>query len=65
MKIEKTEHFIEIKGIDDNGEFKIRIQKDCSQLQLETEDNEAFCDVNHRELKIIRDAISEILDQFN
>lgn len=64
MEIKKTEHYIEVNGVDNNGEFKIRIQKDCSQLQMETEDNDAYIDVNYRELKTIRDAITEVLDGF-
>lgn len=64
MEIKKTEHYIEVRGVDNNGEFSIRIQKDCSQLQMETEDNDAYIDVNYRELKTIRDAITEVLDGF-
>ena len=64
MEIKKTEHFIEVQGVDNNGEFLIRILKDCSQLQMGTEDNDAYIDVNYRELKTIRDAITEVLDGF-
>ena len=64
MEIKKTEHHIEVRGVDNNGEFLIRIQKDCSQLQMETEDNDAYIDVNYRELKTIRDAITVVLDGF-
>lgn len=64
MEIKKTEHYIEVNGVDNNGEFKIRIKKDCSQLRMETEDHDAYIDVNFRELTIIRDAITEVLDVF-
>ena len=64
MEIKKTEHYIEVRGVDNNGEFLIRIQKNCSQLQMETEDNNAYIDVNYRELKTIRDAITEVLEGF-
>jgi hypothetical protein len=64
MEIKKTEHYIQVKGVDKNGEFLIRIQKDCSQMQMETEDNDAYIDVNYLELKTIRDAITEVLDGF-
>ena len=64
MKIKKTEHYIEVNGIDNNGEFKIRILKDCSQLQMETEDSDGYIDVNYRELRAIRDAITEVLYGF-
>lgn len=64
MEIKKTEHYIEVRGVDNNGEFLIRIQKNCSQLQMETEDNNAYIDVNYRELKTIRDAITDVLEGF-
>ena len=62
MEIKKTDHYIQINGSDNQGEFKIRIQKDCSQMQMETEDNDAFIDLNYRELKTIRDCITEVID---
>jgi len=64
MEIKKTEHYIGINGVDNNGEFRIRVQKDCSQLRMETENNYAYIDVNYRELKAIRDAITEVLNGF-
>jgi len=64
MEIKKTEHYIEVNGVDNNGEFRIRIQKDCSQLRMETKNNDAYIEVNYRELKAIRDAITEVLDGF-
>lgn len=64
MQILETNYYTEIKGVDDNGEFLVRIQKDCSQLYIETADGDAFIGVNYRELKIIRDAITEVLDGF-
>ncbi len=64
MDIKKTEHFIQVSGVDDNGEFLIRIQKDCSQLQMQTFDDNAYINVNYLELKTIRNAITEVLDGF-
>lgn len=64
MEILKTAHYVEIQGVDNNGEFTVRIQKDCSQLQMETEDNDSYIDLNYRELKQIRDSISEVLEGF-
>lgn len=64
MEIEKSKHYTEVRGVDRNGDFLIRIQKDCSQLQLETADDEAYINVNYRELKTIRDAITEVLNDF-
>ena len=65
MKIKKTKHYIEVRGVDQNGKFLIRIQKDCSQLQMETEGNDAYIDISYRELKTIYDAIAEVLESFN
>ncbi len=62
MKIKKTDHYIQINGIDNQGEFKIEIQKDCSQMRIESGDDSAFIDLNYRELKVIRDCITEVLD---
>ena len=64
MEIKKTAHYIEINGNDNNGEFTIRIQKDCSQIQMETEDSDSYIDLNYRELKQIRDSITKVLDGF-
>lgn len=61
MDIKRTEHYIEIIGEDDNGKFTIRIQKNSSQLQIETGNSEAFIDINYYELKTIHDAIAEVL----
>lgn len=61
MEITSTEHYIEIIGFDNGGQFTIRIQRDCSQLQIETEDSDAFIDINRNELTIIRNCINEIL----
>jgi len=64
MEIKKTANYIEINGNDNNGEFTIRIQKDCSQMQMETQDSDSYIDLNYRELKQIRDSITEVLDGF-
>lgn len=65
MKIERNEHFIKISGSDNNGEFNIEIQNDCSQIRIETDCNDAYIDVNYRELKIIMNTITEVLDKFS
>jgi len=61
MEIKRTEHYIEINGVDNNGDFKIYLLKDCSQLQIETPDSSVCIDVDFKELKIIRDCINEVL----
>ena len=59
------EHNIQIRALDNNGKFLIRIQKDCSQLEIQTENNNAYIDINYLELKTIRDALTEVLDAFD
>lgn len=62
MEIIKNDYYIELHGINDDGEYIVRIHKDCSQLQIETGLDNAFIDTNLRQLKSIRDAITEIID---
>lgn len=64
MEVKRTKHYIEFHSSDNNGEFKIRVQKDCSQLQMETDDGDSYVDVNYGELKAIRDCINEALESF-
>jgi len=65
MQIIEKKHYIQIYGLDNNGEFFIRILRDCSQLQMQTNDNHAYIDINYRELKNIRDTITDVLDGFD
>lgn len=64
MEIKRSKNYIEINGSDENGEFKIKILNDCSQMQMETEDNESYVNLNYRQLKQIRDSITEVLECF-
>lgn len=65
MKVTKGKHHTEISGRDMNGSFLIRIHNDCSQLMIESqnEDSMTFIDINKPELEIIRDTITNILNQ--
>jgi hypothetical protein len=65
IKTKENEHYIQLDGRDNQGDFLIRIQKDCSQLQMETEDNDAYIDTNYNELKSIRDALTKVLDGYD
>lgn len=65
MNIEKAATYTEITSTDENGEYLIRIHHDCTQVQIERDDDLAYFDCNHRELKAIRDAISEVLDGYD
>lgn len=64
MNIIKTKHYVEIRGVDNKGEFLIRIHKDCSQLQMETNNSHEWIDTNYRGLRTIRDALTEVLQDF-
>lgn len=64
MKIKRNEHFIQFISSDDSGEFKISIQKDCSQVRLETGNGEAFINTNLKELKAMRDCLNEVINQY-
>ena len=62
MKIEQTANYIEVSGKDINGEFTVRIQNDGSQIQMETENGDAYIDTDNDLLRVIRDAISKVID---
>lgn len=62
MKVRKTEYYTEIKGKDENGDFSIQLQNDCSQIRVETEDGDVYLDIDHQKLRLIRDTITEVLD---
>lgn len=64
MKISRTPNFIEIHGVDNSGQFSIRILRDCSQIQLNKEYSDEFVDVDYNELTEIRNVINEVLEGF-
>lgn len=59
-----TKHYISVTGTDENGEFEIQIQTDCSQLRIQADNSDVFIDVDFNELKTIRDAITQVLDGY-
>lgn len=63
MKTERTNNYVEFQSSDSQGEFYIRIFKDCSQLQLKSGDDDAFIETNKKELTAIRDLINEVLQR--
>lgn len=63
MEISKGAYYIKIEGSDDNGDFEIQIQNDCSQLRINTEDGNVYIDINKQELIEIRDSINYIINQ--
>lgn len=62
MQIIKTEHYIQFTSTDNNGVYRISIQKDCSQIRVDTEDGDVYIDTNRKELTAIMDCIKEVLD---
>jgi len=65
METNITEDYIEFISIDNNGEFRVIILKDCSQLQIETNDGNSYIDISFIELKEIRNCINKVLDAFD
>ena len=64
MKTAETKHYISVAGTDENGEFEIQIQNDCSQLRIRADNSDVFIDVDYNELKTIRNAITQVLDGY-
>lgn len=64
MNVNRTKHYTEINGVDDNGEFKITVINDCSQIQMENFNSYSFIDTNLQKVKKIRDVLSEIINGF-
>lgn len=65
MEVVKSDHYTEVKGFDEFGEISFRILNDCSQIQINTAFDDAYINVNHEELMIIRDAITQVLEKFD
>lgn len=61
MNITRTPHYIELRSSDILDDFCIRIQKDCSQLQIESNGDEA--DLNVNQLISIRDCVNEVIQE--
>ena len=60
--IKETEHYLEFQTIDDNGAIQVRVQKDCSQIQMETGLDDAFFDTDINELKDLRDMLTKVIE---
>jgi hypothetical protein len=54
---------------DDNGLFELRIQKDCSQLQLSSGmdgfGNSVYINIDKSELIVLKDMITKVLNGSN
>jgi hypothetical protein len=61
--IEETDHYYEFRSNDQQGDYKVEVQKDLSQLRLYTDDfdNATFIDTNRTELTAIRDMLNKAL----
>ncbi|WP_018629219.1 hypothetical protein [Niabella aurantiaca] len=68
MRVEKTKHQTIFTSFDDQGDYKVTIQNDCSQVQVTVaidEDDpgeEVYFNVNRKELTAIRDMINQVLE---
>lgn len=62
MKIKNTEHYSELKFRDPYGKVTIRIQKDLSQITLETANGDCYADTDKKDLEAIRDFINLMLE---
>ena len=69
MKTIENKHQFIFRSKDQYGIFELRIHKDCSQIQLETQiegdfgGDSVFADVSIKELIAINDMIKRILDK--
>jgi hypothetical protein len=65
MRIETYRNYIQITSKDRNGIWNIQIQKDCSQIRIGTENDDAtvYIDTDKSELRAIRDCLNEVLDE--
>ena len=67
MKTIETENQFIFQSEDQYGIYEIRIFKDCSQIQMESDihglNNDVFADIDRRELTEIRNMIDKILTQ--
>jgi len=67
MKTIETKNQFIFQSEDQYGIYEIRILKDCSQIQMESDihgfSNDVFADTNRRELTEIRNMIDKILTQ--
>ena len=59
MKIENTEHYVELKGIG----FNMVILKDYTQFQADTEDGHICINTSHQDLLDIRDSINQVIGE--
>lgn len=62
MQVTVNNHYTTINGADDESEFEIQIQNDCSQIRIQKDLDSVFMNVNCRELKIIRDTLTDIIE---
>jgi len=64
MKTIKTEGQYIFNSCDEYGEFEVRIQNDCSQIQVENGFDECFINTNIREVKEIIKMLQKAVDEY-
>ena len=61
MKTKNTDHYTELIFKDHYGKVIIRIQKDFSQISLDSDNGDAYADTNKEILTELRDVLNKIL----
>jgi len=62
MKTIETKNQFIFESTDEYGEFQFCVHKSCNQIQLNTNDSEAFADVNRIEIKEIIKILQKALE---
>lgn len=61
MKIVNKEHYSELKFKDNYGKVIIRIQKDLSQIALDTENGDCYADIDKEVLIELRNLLDKMI----
>jgi len=64
MKTIKTESQRIFSSCDDYGKFEVRIQNNCSQIQMENSFDSCFINVSIREIREIIKMFQEAINEF-
>lgn len=62
MKIKKKEYYNELTFRDSYGKVTIRIQKDLSQITLESDNGNTFADTDRSVLNELRKLLNKMLE---
>lgn len=62
MKIKTKEHYSELKFRDKYGKVTIRVQKDLSQIVLESDNGDTFADTDRAVITELRNFLNKMLE---